>query len=163
MKISGWIKLIGILCIVFGAYRIMSAVLELLLSIPNDTFPEFLRPKFLIYTEIFVNIIYVSAGIFFLKKNSFSLKLMYFALIIKMIFGITSLLFIKFPDFPVLNIAIELIKPLFNAVLLFGVLRLAKYYFKSSEELAKLPVNKIKRNVLSQKLLKILSLAGILF
>lgn len=163
MKSSGWIKLIGILCIVFGAYRIMSAILELLLSTTNETFPEFLRPKFLIYMEILVNAIYVMAGIFFLMKKSFSLKLMYFALSFKIIFGSASLLFIRFPEFPVLNIAIGLINPLFNVFLLIGVFKLARYYYKSPEQMTEVPSNKIRNNILSQKVLKILSLTGILF
>jgi hypothetical protein len=163
MRISNWVKLVGILCIVFGAYRIMSGVLELSLSQMIQTAPALLRPKFIIYLEIFVNMGYVVAGIFFLMKKSFSLNLMYFALTFKIIYGIISLLFIKFPDFPVLNIVLELVKPFFNAVLLIGVFKLSKYYFKSPEELAEFSGKKKRRDIYTPRLLKILSFTGIVF
>ncbi len=163
MKISSWVKLIGILCIVFGVYRLVSGVLGLLLLQMAETSPAVLEPKSLLYIEIFVNIAYIMGGIFFLMKKSFSLNLMYFALTIKIMYGIISLLFIKFTDFPILNIAIELVKPLFNAVLLIGVIKLSKYYFKSPEELAELSEKKKRRDIFTPQLLKILSFAGIVF
>ena len=141
----------------------MSGVFELLLSQMSPTAPAILKPKFLICIEIFVNIAYVMAGTFFLMKRSFSLILIYVALTFKIVYGISSLPFIKFPEFPILNIAIELVNPFFNAVLLLGVCKLAKYYFKSPEELAELSEKKGKRNIYTPQLLKILSLAGIVF
>jgi len=59
---------------------------------------------------------------------------MYFALTFRILLGITSLLFIKFTYLPVLNTAFELIKPLFNAILIIGAYKLAKYcYFLSKD------------------------------
>ena len=160
MKISNWIKLIGILCIVFGAYRIMSGVLGLLLTQMNVTSPALPEPVFLLYLEILVNIAYVIAGIFFLLKKSFSLNLMYFVQILKIVYGIISILSIKLSD---LDIAIAIINPLFNVVLLIGVSKLAKYYFKSPEELTELYGKKNRRNIFTPKLLKTLTFTGIVF
>lgn len=163
MKISRWVNLIGILCIIFGAYRIMSGFLELLMANMGETPAALIKPIFLIYIGIFVNMAYLTAGIFFLMKRAFSLNVMYFALTFKILYGITSLLFIEFPEFPILNIVSELVKPLFNAAMLIGVWKLAKYYFRSPEELAELSNKKTRRIIFTQHLLKLLSFAGILF
>ena len=71
MKSSNGIKLIGIVCIVFGAFGIMSGLSELLMQRMIETRPELpepppelLRSNLLVYTGILIRTILFMAGIF---------------------------------------------------------------------------------------------------
>ena len=168
MKTSNWIKLIGIICIVSGAFGIMSGLSELLMQRMIETRPELpeppaelLRSNLLVYTGILIRTVLLMAGLFFLMKKTFALNLMYIALIISILYGIVSLLLLN-NNIPIGNQVFALIDPVFYAALLIGVYSIRKYYYKSPEELAELSKGKQKRNTLSPMNLKILSLVGML-
>jgi hypothetical protein len=168
MKTSNWIKLIGIVCIVFGSFGIISGLSELLMQRMIETHPELpeppaelLRSNLLVYTGILIRTVLLIAGIFFLMKKTFALNLMYIALIISILYGILSLLRLN-NNFPIGNQVFALIDPVFYAALLIGVYSIRKYYYKSPEELAESSEGKQKRKTLSPMNLKILSLVGML-
>ena len=168
MKTSNWVKLIGIICIVFGAFGIMSCLSELLMQRMIETRPELpeppaelLRSNLLVYTGILIRTILLMAGIFFLMKKTFALNLMYFALTISVLYGIFSSLRLN-NNFPIGNQIFALMDPVFYAALLIGVYSIRKYYYKSPEELAELSKGKQKRKTLNPLNLKILSLVGML-
>jgi len=166
MKKSAWILLIGILCIVLGARGIINTILPLLLhgmnGMPKKELPEgspeairwILR---LPYITIFANIIYLMAGIFFLMKKSFSLKIMYIALTLSIICRIVPIVFISSIQFSINSLIFILIGPFIDVSLLFGVYRLSKYYYKSDDELIKL----FGEYTLTPRLLKIFLFAGL--
>jgi hypothetical protein len=168
MKTSNWIKLIGIICIVLGAFGIMSGLSEHLMQRMIETRPklteppaELLRSNLLVYTGILIRTVLLMAGIFFLMKKTFALNLMYIALIISILYGIVSLLLLN-NDIPIGNQVFALIDPVFYAALLIGVYFIREYYYKSPEELEELSKGKQKRKTLSPVNLKILSLVGML-
>ena len=168
MKTSNWIKLIGIICIVFGAFGLLSGLSELLMQQWIETHPELpeppaelLRSNLLVYTGILIRTILLMAGIFFLMKKTFALNLMYIALTISILYGIVSLLLLN-NNIRIGNQVFALIDPVFYAALIIGVYFIREYYYKSPEELAELSKGKQKRNTLSPMNLKILSLVGML-
>jgi hypothetical protein len=168
MRSSNWIKLIGIICIVFGAFGIISGLSELLMQRLIEARPELpeypaelLRSNFLVYTGILIRTVLLIAGIFFLMKGAFALNLMYITLTISILYGIFSLLLLN-SNIPVGNQVFALIDPVFYAALLIGVYSIRKYYYKSPEELAELSKGKQKGQTFSQVNLKILSLFGVL-
>jgi hypothetical protein len=168
MKTANRIKVIGIICIVFGSFGIMSGLLEFLMQRMIETRPEIpeppvglLRSNSLVYAGILIRTVLLMAGILFLMKKPFALNLMYIALIISVLYGIFSLLLLN-NNTPVGNQVIALIGPVFYAALIIGVYSIRKYYFKSPEELAELSKGKQKTKTLSPVRLKILSLVGIL-
>jgi len=168
MKSSNGIKLIGIVCIVFGSFGLLSGLSELLMQRMIETRPELpeppaelLRSNLLVYTGILIRTILLMAGIFFLMKKTFALNLMYIALTFSILYGIVSLLLLN-NNIPLGNQVIALIDPVFYAALLIGVYSIRKYYYKSPEELAESSEGKQKRKTLSPLSLKILSLVGML-
>ena len=154
MKTSSWIKLIGILCIVFGAWGIIDGISGFLI-------PEMMEMQEksivrLAYIGILINVIYLMAGVFFLIKKPFSLNMMYIALTISFLYGIAPMLFLT-------RISIfVLLGPFIDAALLIGVFRIGKYYFKSPDELIELFEGDTKRKTLTPLLLKILTFVGLL-
>ncbi|OFY09489.1 MAG: hypothetical protein A2X05_18950 [Bacteroidetes bacterium GWE2_41_25] len=160
MKTSNWIKLIGIFCIVFGSLGIINNISSLFT--PQwiiDTWPAIspVRLKWierLAYLGIFVSIIYLMAGIFFLRKKPFSLILMYGALTISLLYVVIPLLFFK----PYDELIFVVIGPIIDLCILIGVYRIRKYYYEGPDEIVKL-FGEIK---LTPPLLKLLTFLGVL-
>ena len=123
MKTSNWIKLIGISCIVLGTSGIMNNISSFFM--PQwimDTWPEIAHDRLifmerLAYLGIFVNLIYILAGIFFLWKKPFSLALMYAALTISLLYVLIPLFFYK----PYDDIIFVMIRPIIDLYLLITV------------------------------------------
>jgi hypothetical protein len=165
MKTSAWILLIGIICIILGAQGIINTILPLLLHGMNgmakkeltEVSSESLRWVLrLPYISIFANIIYLMAGIFFLMKKSFSLKIMYIALTLSIFCRIVPILLISSIPDSVNSLIFTLIGPIIDISLLIVVFRLAKYYYSSGDELIKL----FGEYTLTPRLLKLLTFAG---
>jgi hypothetical protein len=159
MKTSNWIKLIGISCIVLGSTGVMNHISSLF--IPQwviDTWleidPDRLKLKErLVYIGIFVNIIYLIAGIYFLLKKPFSLVLMYAALIISLLYAVIPLLFLKSDD----ELIFVAIRPIIDLYLLILVWRINKHYYEEPDEEVYL-FGKINLSPLQLKLLTFLGL-----
>jgi hypothetical protein len=175
MTTSSWIKLIGILCIFLGAQGILNDIVSILspemTGMVKEKLPEVSPDLFrwvikIPYITFLTNIIYLMAGIFFLMKKSFSVKLMYLALTLSILCRIASMLFFsQYSSNPIPNYEINifsLIGPIIDIVLLIGVYRLAKYYYRTDDELVKLFGEKLRR-LLTPQLMKILTLVGLLF
>jgi len=161
MKTSSWIKLIGILCIVFGALGLMDNISWFLMpQWVKDTYPEISpdrqkRMELLAYIGIFTNVIYLLAGVFFLLKKPFSLNLMYGALTISILYVVIPLLLVKPYDshlFVFMGLIIDL-------AILIGVYRIRKYYYESLNEIVK-PLGEI---TFTSPQLKLLTFLGVLF
>lgn len=162
MRISRWIILIGVLSIVVGALGIITysglAYLNLSGTLPNDfdLIPGILNYQGFLYFSILVKGIYFIAGIFFLIKKPFSLKLMYAALVISFLYELIAMLM---PSAE-LNISI-LLSPAFDLALLIGVYKISKYYFLSSEEIVDSQTISTKHMPNPQRL-KILTFFGLI-
>ncbi len=170
MKTSSWIKLFGILCIIFGASGIINDIVSLLfpemIGMVKEKLPE-VSPDLLRwvlklpYITLITNIIYLMAGIFFLMKKAFSLKIMYLALTLSILCRIVPLLFFsQYSSIPFSNYEINifsLLGPFIDVSLLIGVSMLAKYYFKPDDELIK-PFGEYK---LTPQFLKLLTFFGL--
>ncbi|MCK5782101.1 MAG: hypothetical protein KAH10_05895 [Flavobacteriales bacterium] len=161
MKTSRWIKLIGILCIVFGSLGIIYNISFFFTTQwINDTWPE-VTPERLKWLELqayfgfFVNTIYLIAGVFFLRKKPFSLNLMYGALTISILYVVIPLFFIE----PNNSFLFVLIGPIIDLVLLIGVYRIRNYYYESPSEVVKL----FGEITLAPAKLKLMTLLGVLF
>lgn len=160
MKTSSWIKLIGILCIVFGALGLIDNISSFFMpQWVKDTWPEISpdRQKWmelLAYFGIFANTIYLLAGVFFLRKKPFSLILMYGALTISLLYVVIPSLFFK----PFDDLIFVVIGPIIDLCLLIGVYRIRKYYYESPNEVVK-PLGEI---TLTSPLLKLLTFLGVL-
>jgi len=161
MKTSNWIKLIGILCIVFGSLGIIDNISSLFTpQWIKDTWPE-ISPERLKWIELhtyfgfFVNTIYLIAGVIFLRKKPFSLNLMYGALTISILYVIIPLLLVKPYDL----LIFVLIGPIIDLALLIGVYRIRKYYYEAPNEVVKL----FGEITLAPPLLKLLTFLGVLF
>jgi hypothetical protein len=173
MKTSSWIRLIGILCIVFGAQGIINDIASILFpemtgmvkeKLP-DVSPDLFRWVMgLRYITLIANIIYLLAGIFFLMKKSFSLNLMYLALTFSLFCRIVPMLFLsQYSSIPTSNYEINifsLIGPFLDIALLLGVYRLAKYYYRPDDESVHLFGEKLRR-LLTPQLMKILTFIGL--
>lgn len=161
MKTSNWIKLIGILCIVFGSLGIIDNISYLLApqwikGTWSDISPERLkRIELLAYFGFFVNTIYLIAGVFFLRKKPFSLNLMYGALTISILYAVIRLLLVKPNDL----LLFVLIGPIIDLALLVGVYRIRKYYYQAPNEVVQL----FGQITLAPSLLKLMTFAGVLF
>lgn len=154
MKISNWIKLIGILCIVFGASGLMDSISFLFLSGVIEN-----QDKWVVnhaYLGTFISALYLVAGVFFLMKKPFSLNLMYTVLTISLMYGIGSMFLISR-----INI-FSFISPIIDTALLIGVFSVSKYYYKSPEELDALDEENSKRKSLTQRQLKIFSFVSLI-
>jgi len=174
MKTSSWIKLIGILCIVFGAQGIINDIVSILfpemIGMVKEKLPEVSPDLFrwvmkLRYVTFISNIIYLMAGIFFLMKKSFSLKLMYLTLTLSILCRIVPMLFFsQYSSVPISNYEINifsLIGPFIDFTLLIVVYSLAKFYYRSDDELVNLFGEKLRR-LLTPQLMKILTFMGLL-
>jgi len=141
MKTSNWIRLIGILCIVFGVSGILDNILPVLLSEFNDRAGEMIKSSpdnstwFMIpgYLGFFVKSFYLLAGIFFLLKKPYSIWLMYFALTFNILYVLIPMLFVK-----LYHSIIFILPGLFiDLALLIFVYRIRKFYFESPDEIVK--------------------------
>jgi len=170
MKTSTWIKLIGILCIIFGASGIINDIVSLLfpemIRMGKEKLPEISPDSLswelkLQYITLLTNIIYLIAGIFFLMKKPYSLKIMYIALTLSILCRIVPMLFFsQYSSVPFSNYEINifsLIGPFINASLLIGVYWLSKYYYKSDNEIIK-PFGEY---TLTPRVLKLLTFLGL--
>jgi fumarate reductase subunit C len=175
MRISVSIKLIGILCIVFGALGIMNHFMEILIpqiaeiTGENKSFIESFtsdRRVILTYSGLFVDGIYLTAGILFLKKKSFSLKIIYTALSFSIIYSFFAMMLLNGNGFSgfsqFLKNPIFLISPLIDAALLVGVILIAKYYYTSPKEITELKLKKGKF-ILNPFRIKVLTFVGLFF
>ena len=165
-----WIKLIGILCIIFGGQGILNDIIPLLFpemmgrvneklpGVSSDTLSWVLM---LPYITLLANLFYLMAGIFFLMKKTFSLKLMYMALTFSILCRIVPMLFFsQYSSIPLSNYEINifsLLGPCIDVLLLIGVSILAKYYYKSEDELIKL----FREYILTPRLLKLFTFLGL--
>lgn len=170
MKTSTWIKLIGILCIIFGASGIMNDIASLVFpgmtGIANEKLPEG-SPDILRwvlnfrYITLFANLIYLIAGIFFLMKKAFSLKLIYLALTLSILCRIIPMLLLsRYSADPFSNYEINifsLIGPFIDISLIILISRLAKHYYKPDDEFIK-PFGVY---TLTPRLLKLLTFSGL--
>ena len=166
MKTSAWVKLIGIICIVLGAKGIINTILPLMFhgmigmqkkELPEVS-PDLIRWVLMFpYVTIFANIIYIMAGIFFLLKKIFSLKIMYIALTLSILCRIIPMLVISSFQFSNNSLIFILIGPFIDISLLIVVFRLSKYYYKPDNELIKL----FGEYTLTPRLLKLLTFIGI--
>ena len=174
MRTSAWIKLIGILCIVFGVFAIWDSVslISIVEMVPLMTTEETfeLSPKAqslltgLGYLGILVYTFYLMAGIFFLLKKTFSLNMMYIALLVSVLFKIIPLIIINeslgrgLDDF-LFNYRIDLfsnlLSPALDMALLIGIKVIGKNYYKTPEAIQ-------KAKIFTPKLLKILTFLGLL-
>jgi hypothetical protein len=170
MKTSMWIKLIGILCIIFGGQGIINEIIPLLfpemVGRVNEKLPEASSDTLnwvlmLPYITLFSNLFYLMSGIFFLMKKVFSVNIMYMALTFSILCRIVPMLFFnQFRSFPLSNYEINifsLLGPCIDIVLLVGVSILAKYYYNSEDEIIKL----FREYILTPRLLKLLTFLGL--
>jgi hypothetical protein len=141
MKTSNWIKLVGILCIVFGILGIFDNILPYVFSDLNGKSGEMVEnpPDFSIwlsinnYLGIFVPIFYLLAGLLFLMKKPYSLWLMYCALTISILYVLVLALIDK-----LYHSFIFVLPGLFiDVALLIFVFRIRKFYFGSPDEIVK--------------------------
>lgn len=155
MKDPNLIKLIGVLCIVIGALGVINFITALLLTGMYENQEEWIVNLF--YFGSIINGLYLLAGIFFLLRKSFSLKLMHIVLIISLVYGIAGMFFVTR-----INI-FSFISPAIDIALLFLVFRISKYYYKSADEIPKLPETQKTVKPLSRIQLMILSFMGLIF
>jgi hypothetical protein len=168
MKTSSWIKLIGILCIVIGAQGIINDIVFIMFPEMtgivkeelHEVSPDLIRWVMnLGYLQFIANLIYLMAGVFFLMKKSFSLRLIYLALTLSILCRIVPMLFFsQYSSIPNSNYEINifsLIGPFIDVALLIGVYRLAKYYYRSDDESVNLFGEKLRR-LLTPKLMMLI-------
>jgi hypothetical protein len=170
MKTSEWIKLIGILCIFFGGQGIINDIIPLLFpemigwvkeKLPELSSGTMIWVLILPYITLLANLFYLMAGIFFLMKKTYSLKIMYIALTFSILCRIVPMLFFSqnsstpLPNYEI-NI-FSLLGPCIDVLLLIGVSILAKYYYKSQDELIKL----FREYTMTRSQLKLLTFFGL--
>lgn len=161
------IKHIGITCIVLGTFGLGNALSGLILmtmqgAFLND-FPD--TPAILIrWTGILsgigvlVNILVITAGIFFLARRPWSLILIYAALALSILFKIIPMAFLsRYSAGPFMNYhfyIFNLIRPLLDTLLLLGALWVRKDFLLPAG------VPRDEKRKLSPRLLKSISIAG---
>jgi len=149
MKIQTSVKITGLICIVLGISGIAWYISHLELAhsvyIPDKYFPE-IPPSYLLswnvrltYIGIIVNAFYLTAGILFFMKKHFSIKVMYSALVIMILYKIIPLILLNptgdLPHHLRYEFNFEnFISPIFNIVLLIIVYRIGRNYFIPPEE-----------------------------
>ncbi|MCF6170605.1 MAG: hypothetical protein L3J31_00605 [Bacteroidales bacterium] len=146
MKTSVSVKLIGILCIIFGIWGLTENALFILLKTTDadplaEIAPE-LQKLLNIHAVagVLVAAFYLGGGIFFLLKKPFSLNLMYAALVISILFAIIPvIIFTVNPvDLPFFKLRFSygffaLTGPATDLALLVWVFLISKNYFKPDE------------------------------
>ncbi len=166
MKVFQWTNLIGILCIFFVAQGILLGGIVLIMTgsyslatgiIPNQ--PAWMTISH--YIRLLVDMVYLVAGIFFLKRKSFSLLLMYTALILSLLSSFIPVIIIGFQQakipWQLLNIFF-FIGPTIHLFFLFCVYRISKYYYTDPEK----EVYLLKLGNLGQTGIKSISIIGFL-
>ncbi len=142
MRTQTWINAIGMICVIVGAIGIYQSSI----GITSMTFEAYqLRfspevplyvPKLryaLRYLSLGVNIIYFTAGIYFLWKRSFSLNLMKIALLLSLLKFILPMLFLA-PSTNIQKITpsalylLNFVRPLIDWVLLLSVVLISKKF-----------------------------------
>lgn len=172
MKISKWIKLIGIICIAIGVFPLLTEILfEFFRNPPPEIVKERKSPIELIdywnlvrpYLEDFVDLLYLIGGVFFLMKKAFSIRLMYFVLLFSIFYTILPILL--FTPYPVKFLAI--ISPfvltgiVINLFLLYSVFKMRKLYLGNPNKKLKI-LNFSIKSPASFKALTIIGIASIL-
>ncbi|MDO8365431.1 MAG: hypothetical protein Q7T20_01455 [Saprospiraceae bacterium] len=168
MKTFQWINLIGILCIIFGAQAIINGVMLFVMTGASNwaitqeqggTGPQPVWLTISVYFGILVSILYLVAGVSFLKKKAFSLRLMYTALILNLLARFVPMLMIGFHTavFPwqLFNI-FSLMGPMIDVLLLIGVYQVSRYYYTDPDKY----IYFLGAGTLSPSTLKLLSLIG---
>jgi hypothetical protein len=175
MKTSDWIKIIGILCIVFGSLGTINHILEILtprITETNDDNSAYFSAVttkwnvFLSYLGIFVNALYIISGVLFINRKTYSLKLMYFALSTGIIYTIVPII-IKNNNgiaglFSYLSNIFFLFLVGIDVALLIGVYFISGYYYKSPEEITKLKAQKESKSLIVSHL-KTMTFIGLSF
>lgn len=164
MKTSSWITLIGVACIVFGALGVLDVLLmDMVGGSPGigAAGGDSQTPMWLQFTNYFgnaVDVLYLVAGVFFLQKKSYSLRLMYTALILSMILGILPWMVLSWQHgtFFKFNLFV-LIGPFIDALLLIGVYRIRNYYWTEPDHVVYFP----GAGTRTPRQLKIISLVGL--
>ncbi|MCB9317261.1 MAG: hypothetical protein H6569_14060 [Lewinellaceae bacterium] len=146
MKTSGWITLIGVVCIVFGALGVLDIFLMLMMggisgigsTAGNAQTPRW--PQYANYFGNFVDVLYLLAGVFFLQKKSFSLRLMYTVLILSVVSGIVPWMVLSWQNgsFFKFNLFV-LVGPIIDVLLLIGVYRIRNYYWTEPNHVVYFP------------------------
>lgn len=160
MKVSRWIQRIGFLSIFFGLSSLSGHILHLLSPEGmNHSRSEITTVQdgwavLLIYIGILIYTLYFTAGIFFIKKKIFSLKLMYTSLLISLLYVLISIILIK----PIDSILFVALGPIIDLTLLIGVFRLRKYYFDPND----ITIHLYGVNKLSTTALKSLIIFGLI-
>jgi len=164
MKTSNLIKVIGILCIIFGVSGISQSIFSIFLPkvIEIGNWPE--QNSDLIgwgvklgYLGILVYVFYLTTGILYLLKKPFSLVMMYFALSISILFKIVPLLFLNQYSSTtfIINFGFNisnLFGPVLDISLLIGLYIISKNYYQAPEVLKELYVEDKKIKTLPQDL-----------
>ena len=151
MKTSNWIKLIGIVCIAFGSFPLLTEIIFKIIYAfepgGSEIVLEQKTPVTLLdywnwidsYLNYFVSIMYILGGIFFLLKKSFSIKLMYFVLSLAILQNLLPILLIL-PKASFENFHIFLFNPFtlsfvgIHVFLLIIVFQIRKNYFENQEK-----------------------------
>jgi uncharacterized membrane protein len=166
MKTSGLIKLIGILCIIFGISGLTESIAHInIIEMAESEISEF-SPKvqslvtILGYVGILVYVLYLVAGVFFLIKKTFSLNMIYIALISSILFVFIPLVIINKGDssgylFDYRLSLSNLLSPALDIALLIGVSIISKNYYKKPDEL-------VESKILTLACLKFLTFLGLL-
>ena len=173
MKTSAWIKLIGILCIFFGASGIVNAVVSIvspeMIGLGKEKMQEVDPALFrlmlkLSYVPLITNGFYLMAGILFLLKKPFSLIIMYLALPISILGRIVPFFFFsQYTSNPFQNFEINifsLLGPVIDLILLILVFRLAGYYYNENDVIVRLLSGKMSK-FFTVKLLKFMTFIGL--
>lgn len=169
MRINTQINVIGILGIIFGTFGTIEGLIQAFAMpgmltnglpgtppIPADTLKWMARVG---YVSLFSNALYLLAGIVFLLKKDYSVRLMYVALLFSLLKGIFSGLVFRLISMPISEgVRLDFIGPLIDVILLIAVFRLRKYYLNPPPE----QLVRTKSVYLSPRYLKIWTLAGIL-
>lgn len=171
MKTSDWTRLIGILCMVFGANALMNYVVlffltggasMLLLMGSEGKVPQPEMLKLVHYFGGVVSLLYPLAGWYFLKRRSFSLKLMYTALILSLLYGLVPMLVLNWyspaPNPSSIVNVFFLMGPAIDLLLLIGVYKISRYYYEEPDHV----VHLFGTGALSEQQLKWITIAGLL-
>ncbi|MBK8968924.1 MAG: hypothetical protein IPM36_20070 [Lewinellaceae bacterium] len=166
MKTSSWITLIGVVCIVFGVLGVLEAYLMLSMggiSGIGSTAGKSQTSIWIQYVNYFgnfVDVLYLLAGVFFLQKASFSLRLIYTVLILSIVSGIAPWMVVSWQNgsFFKFNLFV-LIGPIIDVLLLVGVYRIRNYYWTEPNHV----VYVVGAAARTPQQLGIISLVGLVF
>jgi|GEM_PF-4982706 len=157
MRITSWIKLVGILLIFMGGTGLIGNLSLLLSELSASHTREFTwhfihAPK----VGLLINLLLLIAGIFFLLKNRFSIPLIFLALVADIFFRIIPSLFLSVYH----AMLFIMIRPGINLILLIIVYHISRYY---NEPEKKVEFFSRTLSYLSDRTLKWIVITGTLF